>query len=344
MSNSATSICQTSANGSDDAGFLHQSGGDWHWIDEAYPADTISLRSVTSDNFVIIDTTGEDRGKREVIGEVDFSSALTTVHPKAIYIHQGQQYHVEHLDFEKRKAYVRPVNVDYFTDAIRYTQVRVLEVAEEETIPGPAARVHGDVLVRSQVVGFKKIKFFTNENVGSGKLELPENEMHTTSFWLTLGHGLLAELPFSLSERQSGIFGLLYALGSMATLLVMCDRRDLGTAVGERPPSAATEINWEDLAAPASASEAREFFEPNLYIYDAYPGGIGFSEPLYQACDVLLARTLDLISACSCENGCPSCVGPTADRSERTKEVALEILRRVYSDAQSTAAGMEQTA
>ena len=77
---------------------------------------------------------------------------------------------------------MKPVNVDYFTDAIRYTQVRVLEVAEEESIPGPAACAYGDVLVRSQVVGFKKIKFFTNENVGSGKLELPENEMHTTSF------------------------------------------------------------------------------------------------------------------------------------------------------------------
>jgi DEAD/DEAH box helicase domain-containing protein len=121
-----------------DAGFLHESGGDWHWIDDAYPADTISLRSVTSDNFVIIDTTGEDKGKPEVIGEVDFSSALTTVHPKAIYIHQGQQYHVEHLDFDKRKAYVKPVNVDYYTDAIGYTQVRVLEVAEEGIIAGPA--------------------------------------------------------------------------------------------------------------------------------------------------------------------------------------------------------------
>jgi DEAD/DEAH box helicase domain-containing protein len=317
-----------------DAGFLHQSGGDWHWIDEAYPADTVSLRSVTSDNFVIIDTTGEDKGKPEVIGEVDFSSALTTVHPKAIYIHQGQQYHVEHLDFEKRKACVRPVNVDYFTDAIRYTQVRVLEIAEEEAIAGPAARAHGDVLVRSQVVGFKKIKFFTNENVGSGKLELPENEMHTTSFWLTLGHSLVAALPFSLSERQSGIFGLLYALGSMATLLMMCDRRDLGTAVGERPPSAISEINWEDFAGPADTSEAKEFFEPNLYIYDAYPGGIGFSEPLYRACDTLLNRTLELISACPCGNGCPSCVGPTADRSERTKEVALEILGRLCGDTQ----------
>ena len=327
-----------------EAGFLHQSGGDWHWIDEAYPADTISLRSVTSDNFVIIDTTGEDRGKPEVIGEVDFSSALTTVHPKAIYIHQGQQYHVEHLDFDKRKAYVKPVNVDYFTDAIRYTQVRVLEVAEEEMIAGPATRAHGDVLVRSQVVGFKKIKVFTNENVGSGKLELPENEMHTTSFWITLGHNLLAELPFSLSERQNGIFGLLYALGSIATLLMMCDRRDLGTAVGERPPSAASEINWEDFAGQANPSEAKEFFEPNLYIYDAYPGGIGFSEPLYRTCDTLLSRTLELISACPCENGCPSCVGPTADRSERTKEVALEILGRLCPDAQFTATKTAETA
>src|SRR5580704_5212877 len=311
-----------------EAGFLHKSGGNWHWVQEAYPADTISLRSVTSDNFVIIDATGEENGGPKVIGEVDFSSALTTVHPKAIYIHQGQQYHVERLDFDKRKAYVKRVNVDYYTDAIRYTQVRVLEIAEEQSIPGPAARAHGEVLVRSQVVGFKKIKFFTNENVGSGKLELPENEMHTTAFWLTLGHSLLAELPFTPSERQSGIFGLLYALGSMATLLLMCDRRDLGTAVGERPPSAASEINWEDFAAPRT-SDVTEFFEPNLYLYDAYPGGIGLSEPLYRISNLLLERTRELISACPCENGCPSCVGPAGDLSERTKNVALAILGRV---------------
>src|SRR5256885_5603220 len=146
------------------------------------------------------------------------------------------------------------------------------------------------------------------------------------------------ELPFSLSERQNGIFGLLYALGSMATLLMMCDRRDLGTAVGERPLSAVTEINWEDFATgPRHGSEAKEFFEPNLYIYDAYPGGIGFSEPLYQACDTLLNRTLEVISACPCDNGCPSCVGPTADCSERTKEVALEILGQLCGDTQFVA-------
>jgi DEAD/DEAH box helicase domain-containing protein len=319
-----------------EAGYLHRSGGNWHWVQQAYPADTVSLRSVTSDNFVIIDVTGksdvsgENDGEPEVIGEVDFSSALTTVHPKAIYIHQGQQYHVERLDFEQRKAYVKRVNVDYFTDAIRYTQVRVLEIAEEESIAGPAARAHGDVLVRSQVVGFKKIKFFTNENVGAGKLELPENEMHTTAFWITLERELLAGLPFALSDRQSGIFGLLYALESMATLLLMCDRRDLGTAVGERPASPGIETDWQEFTtAMSDPSQMKEFFEPNLYLYDAYPGGIGFSEPLFRVHDLLLRRTRELIAACPCEQGCPSCVGPVGEKSERAKEAALKLLEHL---------------
>jgi DEAD/DEAH box helicase domain-containing protein len=316
-----------------EAGFLHQSGNNWHWVQESYPADTISLRSVTSDNFIIIDITGGDAGKPEVIGEVDFSSALTTVHEKAIYIHQGQQYHVERLEFDHRKAYVKRVNVDYYTDAIRYTQVRVLEIAEELASPGPASHAHGDVLVRSQVVGFKKIKFFTNENIGAGKLELPENEMHTTSFWVTLNHALLQSLPFPLSDRQSGIFGLLYALASMATLLLMCDRADLGTAVGERMAGTGAEVEWQEFSA---SGVEKEFFEPNLYVYDAYPGGIGFSEPLYRTYDALLAQTRELIEACPCENGCPSCVGPAGEKSERAKEVALAILAQLCAPELST--------
>jgi DEAD/DEAH box helicase domain-containing protein len=322
-----------------EAGFLHRSGEHWHWVQEAYPADTVSLRAVTAENFVIVDTSGHENGVEdgapEAIGETDFSSALTTLHPGAIYIHQGQQYHVDKLDFDRRKAYVHPVNADYYTDAIRYTQVRVLEIASEERIAGPAARAHGDVLVRSQVIGFKKIKFFTNENVGDGKLELPENETHTTAFWITLARPLLASLPFAISDRQSGIFGLLYALESMAALLLMCDRRDLGTAVGERPATPgvhADEPEWDAVptaAALRDAAAVKEFFEPNLYLYDAYPGGIGFSEPLYRACDLLLRRTRELIGACPCEAGCPSCVGPAGEKSERTKEVALAILDKL---------------
>src|SRR5262249_36169592 len=133
-----------------EAGFLHRAGENFHWTQEAYPADTVSLRSVTSDNFVIVNITREP----EVIGEVDFASALTTVHEKAIYIHGGQQYHVEHLDFKERKAYVKEVDADYYTDAIRYTQVRVLEIAATARNESSLTswRSHGDVLVRSQVI------------------------------------------------------------------------------------------------------------------------------------------------------------------------------------------------
>jgi DEAD/DEAH box helicase domain-containing protein len=308
-----------------EAGFLHRAGDHYHWTHEAYPADTVSLRSVTSDNFVIIDITGEPN----VIGEVDFSSALTTVHEKAIYLHGGEQYHVEHLDFKERKAYVKRVDADYYTDAIRYTQVRVLEIAATER-GSDSSHSHGDVLVRSQVVGFKKIKFFTNENVGAGKLELPENEMHTTSYWITLERPLLESLPFTVSERQSGMFGLLHALESVATFLLMCDCRDLGTAIGERPPDA-LETEAVSLARleDAVGANAKEFFEPNLYLFDAYPGGIGFSEPLFRAHELLVQKTRELIAACACEQGCPSCVGPSGDLAPRAKEAALAILDRL---------------
>jgi len=316
-----------------EAGYFYRAGTHYHWTQEAYPADTVSLRSVTSDNFVIIDITGAP----EVIGEVDFASALTTLHEKAIYLHGAEQYHVAHLDFKERKAYVKQVDVDYYTDAMKYTQVKVLEVAQEgrakEQQQEIAARKsHGDVLVRSQVVGFKKIKFFSNENIGFGQLELPENEMHTTSYWVTLKRALVEALPFSISERQSGMLGLLHAMKSVATLLLMCDGRDLGSAMGERPPAPSESI--EEFAPVRFADAlngnlAKEFFEPNLYLYDAYPGGIGFSEPLFRASELLLAKTRHLIAACECEDGCPSCIGPAGDLAPRAKQAALTILERI---------------
>src|SRR5271169_3272031 len=331
-----------------EAGYLHLAGEHFHWTHEAYPADTISLRSISSDNFIIIDVTGAPN----VVGEVDFPSALIFLHEKAIYIHGGQQYHVEHLDFKERKAYVKQVDVDYYTDAVRYTQVRILEAAAIAAPSSGSANLHshGDVLVRSQVIGFKKIKLFTNENIGDGKLELPENEMHTTSYWITLERPLLESLPYSASERQSGMFGMLHALASVAALLLMCDGRDLGAAIGERPPEpdADASVAGAGLAPPlgpppanadddftptrlrdVSRSNLKEFFEPNLYLFDAYPGGIGFSEPLFRAHDLLIHKTRELIAACACEQGCPSCVGPAGDLVPRTKEAALAILDRL---------------
>jgi DEAD/DEAH box helicase domain-containing protein len=287
-------------------GFLRESAGAWHWTSETYPADAVSLRAVSSDNFVVVDITGEPA----VIAEVSFTAALTSLHEKAIYLHEARQYHVERFDYQERKAYVKRVDCDYYTDAIDYTQVKVLELFEGEPLAG-ARREHGDVRVNRQIVGFKKIKFYTMENVGAGKLQMPEQEMHTTAFWLHFPADFLARLgEYSPTERQSGISGLGNALRTVAALLLMCDPRDLGVAVGQ---------------------ETTDTFEPNLYLYDNYPGGIGQSAPLYRLTERLLRQTGELLAGCGCEAGCPSCVGPVGEIGERGKEVAARILAELMA-------------
>src|SRR5690349_14389554 len=288
----------------EETGFLHHSAGAWHWTSDTYPADATSLRSVTSDNFVVIDITGEPK----VIADVAFPIALVSLHEKAIYLHEAKQFHVERFDYDERKAYVKRVDCDYYTDAIDYTQVKMLE--EIESAPqGAARRAHGDVRVNRQIVGFKKIKFYTMENVGAGKLNMPEQEMHTTAFWLHFPAAFLAQFTeFTPIEKQSGITGLGNALRTVAALLLMCDPRDLGIALSEQV-------------------EGTTLFEPNLYLYDTYPGGIGQSGPLYRMTVDLLRKTAGLLAACGCEAGCPSCVGPAGEVGERGKLVAQRILQ-----------------
>ncbi len=309
----------------EDEKLLHRAADRWHWTSDSYPADAVSLRSVSSDNFVIQDVTREPR----IIAEVDFDSAPTMVHEKAIYILEGQSYYVEKYDHEERRAEVREAEVDYYTDAITYTKVRILERFAEEA-RGRGRRSHGDVHVTSQVVGFKKIKFHTNENVGAGELTMPENEMHTTSYWLTLPRELMRALPCTLEERRDGVVALSYALGQLAALHLMCDRRDLGVAIGDNGQGEAR-IERGLLRLGAGMSSRREEppgedYEPNVFVYDAYPGGIGLSEPLYRLHDRLLAESRALIGSCSCSDGCPSCVGPAGEVGGKGKQVALAIL------------------
>ncbi|HEV2492867.1 MAG TPA: DEAD/DEAH box helicase [Terriglobia bacterium] len=322
----------------EEVGFLHRSADGWHWVSESYPADGISLRSVSSDNFVIVDNTAQPR----VIGEVDFSSALPTVHEKAIYLQDGRQYHVERLDYDDRKAYVHAVESEYFTDAISYTKIKMLETFDAAPA-GPAVKSHGEVQVNTQVVGFKKIKFGTMENVGAGELALPEQEMHTTAYWVTLPHAMLHGLAYSNIQRQDGVRGLANAMQAIATLLVMCDARDLGVSVGENRATNESPIAADGDHAPlppgggAAGGEGRArsinglvslvvAFEPNIYLYDKYPGGVGLSEPLYRLSESVLENTRKLIERCPCVAGCPSCVGPVGEVGEKGKEVALAIL------------------
>jgi DEAD/DEAH box helicase domain-containing protein len=302
--------------GSPAAGGLEASGeglqpsGQWQWTSESYPADAISLRSISSDNFVVIDTT---RGA-DVIGETSFTSGPSTLHEKAIYLLEGALYQVERLDFDGRKAYVRAIDCDYYTDAITYTKVRMLDRFDER---GGAS--HGEVHVSARVVGFKKIKFYTNENVGSGELDLPEQQLHTTAYWLTVPKPVMAGLPFAADDRRDGIVGLSFAMRQVAQLLLMCDRNDIGISIGS-----GEEGDDPDLARtgyPATIAE-----EPRVFIYDNYPGGIGFSEPLFAMHGELLARTRDLIAGCECEHGCPTCVGPIGNTGPLAKTVAVRIL------------------
>ena len=289
-------------------GLVHRAGeagaehAHWTWTNESYPADAVSLRSVSSDNFVIVDTTGESR----VIGETDFSSGPATLHPKAIYIVEGKLFQVDRLDFEGRKAYVREVDCDYYTDAITYTRVTSLD-----TFEAAAPASHGEVHVVSRVVGFKKIKFYTNENVGSGELDLPEQQMHTTSYCLTIPETVMGLLPYAADDRRDGVVGLSFAMRQVAQLLLMCDRHDIGIS-----------IDSDDT----SENPAPSITKARIFVYDNYPGGIGFSAPLFRMHHELLEATRRLISDCPCENGCPGCAGPVGNTGPLAKVAALRIL------------------
>ena len=257
----------------------------------------------------MIDITGDHR----VIGEVAFTAALTTLHEKAIYLHDARQYQVERFDYDGRKAYVRHVDSDYFTDAIDYTQVKELEAFESAPVSGASA-AYGDVRLNRQIVGFKKIKFYTMENVGAGHLSMPEQEMHTTAFWLHFPETFLARFAdLTPTEKQSGLVALGALLRTVGSLRVMCDPRDLGVSITE------------------AIAGSLQTFEPNLYLYDNYPGGIGQSAPLFKMTRPLLEGAAALLRGCPCEAGCPGCVGPIGEVGERGKETAARILAALLS-------------
>ncbi len=284
----------------EDLQLLHHSGDCWHWVSDSYPADSVSLRAVSSDNFLVVDVTDDHK----IIGEVDFPSALTTLHEKAIYLHDARQFQVEKLDFDGRKAFVRRVDSDYFTDAIVYTQVS--ELSQFEAADGYA---HGEVRVKRQVVGFKKIKFYTLENVGAGLLSLPEQEMHTTAFWLQFAGDFFEDFEgFSKADTQDAVRGTANVLHTVAAVLLLSDPRDLAVTV---------------LDTPAQTS---------IVLYDNYPGGVGQSEPLFRRRGELLRAAWELASSCECEAGCPSCVGPQDEIGPRGKEGAVRVLGKLTAD------------
>lgn len=380
----------------EEEGTLRHTAGAWYWMGETYPAQAVSLRAADMDNFVIV-AQDEDEGEPRVIGEVDLFSAPMLIHDEAIYIHEGQQYHVDRLDWEGRRAYVHPVAVDYYTDANVSVNVRVLDVLEETSSGLPHGQ--GEVAVTAVATVFKKIKLYTHENVGWGEVRLPEQEMHTTAFWLTVPDEVVGRLreeglwalepiedygpnwaeqrararerdgyrcrtcqaperpdrehdvhhlrPFrefsyipgenanyleanaldnlvtlchdchvkaeASQAMQGALHGVAHLLRNVAPLYLMSDARDIGVL-----------------------AETRSTFtrKPTIYIYDRVPAGIGFSEQLYRLSRELLQAALELVQACPCEAGCPSCVGPVGEVGEGAKQNAVRLLEEMIERSQ----------
>jgi len=278
---------------------LHQTGDRWYWMAQSFPANNISLRSAAQENFIIIDMTTGHR----VIGEVDRFSAPTLIHEEAIYIHEGTQYQVEKLDYDEKKAYVREVNVDYYTDANLAVELKVLH-EDRTTTYGSVTKHYGEVTVNARPTIFKKIKLRTHENIGSGPIHLPEEELHTSSYWISFDEQVKAQ--FSGNDMQFALLGLSNVLVHLAPLYLMCDPLDIRVV----PQVKAVHTHL-----------------PTIYLYDRYPGGIGLSERLYELHDELLSEAESLISGCGCLSGCPACVGPIEEVGLTGKELALRLVR-----------------
>ena len=318
----------------EEEGLLHRAGEQFHWTSETYPANHISLRTVTSDNFLVIDTTARDQKqvkRRQIIAEVDWKSAFSMIYPKAIYMVEGEPFEVQELHYredEEKVAYVKKVVVDYFTDAISAKGVWMLQRFTRQETPGLVAE-QGEVLVAEKVVGFKKIKMGTMENVGSGEVELPQQEMQTTAAWLTVAPAMLAEISPHRDELVDGLRALTRLLRSLAPTFLLCDIRDIGAWLGDGTPSAEGQVVTRETMR-AQLVQGDEF-TPTIYLYDNQPGGIGLAERIFEVLPELLARGLETLESCACPAGCPSCVGPVNEVGRRAKPVALHLLKRLVA-------------
>ena len=279
-------------------GSATRSAGRWFWSRQAFPAEEVHLRRILADNVVIIDTS---HPRPQVIGEMDQFTAPVLLHEEAVYLHEGTQFHVDRLDWDEKKAYVRPVEVDYYTDALASVTVQVLD-----TFDGPdgdeVSRSHGEIKITSLASMFKKIKFHTHENIGSGPIHLPEQTLHTTGYWITIDEGLWRSL--GRETLEAGLQGMAHALRHVASLRLMCDPRDLGSVAEVR--SVTTQL-------------------PTVTVYEVYPGGVGFSSRMYELHLALLDDASTLVRDCPCLAGCPSCVGPL-HLVEGAKRACLRLL------------------
>ncbi len=294
----------------------HVGDGDY-WASSEMPAQRVNLRNISDNTFSIVDVTG---GRREVIGYVDAISAPELVYPEGIYLHEGESYQVRSLDLEGKVAYVEEAGTDYYTQPVLADQCRIMEEIESKPLRGRASVHFGELEVTWATVAFKKIKYLTMENIGQKALDLPTQTLSTTGAWVIPATEVLSDVNRMGLKAVEGLVGIRNAMLVTLPLLAMCDRRDLSGICN----SSATGM-------------------PSLFVYDRYPGGLGFAQKGYELIDRWLTMSRRLVDECPCEDGCPSCVGlanlrpplhQDPDLSSGyaipSKEAALEIFSRFF--------------
>ena len=377
----------------------HESQDKVYWMADSYPAANVSLRSASPENILL--QVDEGQAPR-VLGEVDLASAPWLVHPRAIYLHEGQQYYVQELNFETHTATLIPVALDYYTDPVRQSDVQLITLSAQAEVSG-GDKSWGEIQVTTRVEGFRKLRWYTHEHLGMEPLDLPSQDIQTLGYWLSISieiveslsedglwtnapndygpewqkirervrardeyrcqvcgrpevgrqHDVHHKVPFRMFLKgtptspdggmqsretlqsaiaranqltnlitlcpechkraeanvrvRSGLAGLGYVLSNLAPLFLMCDPGDLG--LHSDPQS--------------SLAEGR----PVVVLYDNLPGGIGFSQKLFELHDELMARALELVEQCACLDGCPSCVGPGGENGMGGKPESIAILK-----------------
>ncbi len=247
----------------------------------SYPAQNVNIRSTSGQNYAVIDIR-----EGQLLETVEASVAFFQVHPGAIYLHRGESYLVTELDLARRIAWVEPRSVDYYTQTMEVTETRITKLLKQKECH--AVKVYfGDVDVTTSVVGFKRLKQFTEEVITQEPLDLPPQNFPTKALWFDLPQKALDRIVSAGLDLHGGLHGCEHAAIGILPLFALCDRNDIGGV---------STISHPDTG------------RPQIFIYDAHPGGIGIAEKGFEIIAELWQATLKAVAECPCTDGCPSCV------------------------------------
>ncbi|MBN2186838.1 MAG: DUF1998 domain-containing protein, partial [Dehalococcoidia bacterium] len=267
----------------------------------AYPAQDVNIRA-TSGQYAIIDIS-----QGSVLETVEASVAFFQIHPGAIYLHQGESYIITELDLVRHIALAKPIYSDYYTQAKDLTDIQVVKIVQVKDCHG--VKVYfGDVDVTTTVMGFKKKRQSTEEVIGEEPLDLPPQSFPTKALWFDLPQKAVDRIAEGGLDFHGGLHACEHAAIGILPLFALCDRNDIG-----------------GVSTPFHPDTGKA----QIFIYDAYSGGIGIAEKGFEIISELWQATLNLIKECPCQDGCPSCIqSPKCGNNNQPldKEAALVLL------------------